>query len=122
MGWFQLYFKKKNCVCNTQIHSWKRIVVTPLLHILPGLSSYLFGDVEIEDHHAEVVDYEGFPECVGLAVLHVSRPRPQEEQVQAADDQCGHWRGHHWPVLHPLVCRQEKVDFTPLKVLFGLNM
>lgn len=70
--------------------------------------NYLFGDVEIEDHHAEVVDYERFPECVGLAVLHVSRPRPQEEQVQAADDQCGDGRRHHWPILHPLVWRKKK--------------
>lgn len=49
----------------------------------------LFGDVEVEHHHAEVVDYESPPQRVGLAVLHVSRPRPQEEQVQAADGQCG---------------------------------
>ena len=49
----------------------------------------LFGDVEVEDHHAEVVDYEGLPECVGLAILHVSWPRPQEDQVQAADGQGG---------------------------------
>lgn len=53
---------------------------------------YLFGDVEIENHHAEVVDYEGLPECIGLAVLHVSRPCPQEEQVQAADGQSGEGR------------------------------
>lgn len=53
---------------------------------------YLFGDVEIEDHHAEVVHYEGLPERVRLAVLHVSRPRPQEEQVQAADGQSGEGR------------------------------
>lgn len=79
--------------------------------------SYLFGDVEIEDHHAEVVDYESFPECVGLAVLHVSRPRPQEEQVQAADDQCGDGSRHHWPVLHPLVWRKKKrnVDLICMK-------
>lgn len=49
--------------------------------------THLFGDVKIEDHHAEVVHYKGLPECVGLAVLHVSRPRPQEEQVQAAKAQ-----------------------------------
>lgn len=53
------------------------------------MSAHLFGDVEIEDHHAEVVHYEGLPERVGLAVLHVSRPRPQEEQVQAAKAQGG---------------------------------
>lgn len=52
------------------------IMISCVLHVLPGPSPYLFGDVEIEDHHAEVVDYESFPECVGLAVLHVSRPRP----------------------------------------------
>ena len=53
---------------------------------------HLFGDVEVENHHAEVVDYEGLPEYIGLAVLHVSRPRPQEEQVQAADGQSGEGR------------------------------
>lgn len=84
------------------------IVISRVLRVLPEPSLYLFGDVEIEDHHAEVVDYESFPECVGLAVLHVSRPRPQEEQVQAADDQCGDGRRHHWPILHPLVWWRKK--------------
>lgn len=60
----------------------RRRLVAPLWSI-----PYLFGDVEVEHHHAEVVDYEGLPECKGLTVLHVSRPRPQEEQVQAADGQ-----------------------------------
>lgn len=55
------------------------------------LTPYLFGDVKIEDHHAEVIDYEGLPEREGLADLHVSWPHPQEEQVQAADDQS--WEG-----------------------------
>lgn len=53
---------------------------------------YLFGDVEVEDHHAEVVDYEGLPECVGVAVLHIFRPRPQEEQVEAAEGHGGEGR------------------------------
>lgn len=53
---------------------------------------YLFGDVEVEDHHAEVVDYEGLPECVGLTVLHIFRPHPQEEQVEAAEGQGGEGR------------------------------
>lgn len=71
-----------------------------VLHVCNTLSNlcvlprtpYLFGDVEIEDHHAEVVHYEGLPERIGLPVLHVSRPRPQEEQVQAADGQSGEGR------------------------------
>lgn len=70
----------------------------------------LFGDVEVEDHHAEVVHYEGLPECKGLAVLHVSRPRPQEDQVQAADGQGGRGRRHHRPVLHPLVWAKWRVS------------
>ena len=53
---------------------------------------YFFGYVEVEDHHAEVVHYEGLPQLEGLAILHVSRPRPQEEQVQAADGQGGEGR------------------------------
>lgn len=71
---------------------------TVISHVYQGVMHikkrrlYLFGDVEIEDHHAEVVDYEGLPECIGLAVLHVSRSRPQEEQVQAADDHSGEGR------------------------------
>lgn len=52
-------------------------------------STDLFGDVKVEDHHAEVVDYEGPSESVGLAVLHIFRPHPQEDQVQAADGQGG---------------------------------
>lgn len=97
---FLFYIIKRKYFCNTLVkllchHYDKIIVISRVLHVLPGLSPYLFGDVEIEDHHAEVVDYESFPECVGLAVLHVSRPRPQEEQVQAADDQCGDGRRHH---------------------------
>lgn len=92
---FLVYIIKRKYVCNTCHHYDKIIVISRVLAVLPGLSPYLFGDVEIEDHHAEVVDYESFPECVGLAVLHVSRPRPQEEQVQAADDQCGDGRRHH---------------------------
>ena len=76
------------------------VVKRPLLWQTP----YLFGDIEVEDHHAEVVDYEGLPKDEWLPVLHVSRSRPQEEQVQAADGQRREGRWHHGPFFDPFVC------------------
>lgn len=67
----------------------------------------LFGYIEIEDHHTEVVDYKCLPERVWLASLHVYWSCPQKEQVQAADGQSGEGRRHHGPALHPLVWKKQ---------------
>ena len=87
---------------------WLAVVERPLLWQTP----YLFGDIEVEDHHAEIVDYKGLPKDEWLPVLHVSRSRPQEEQVQAADGQSGEGRWHHWPFFDPFVWRRERWGYS----------
>lgn len=66
-------------------------------------STDLFADVEVEQHHAEVVHDEGFPELKRLAVLHVKGSGPEEEQVEDADPQSRERRRHHRPFLHTLI-------------------
>lgn len=55
-------------------------------------SADLFADVEVKQHHAEVVHNEGFSELKRLPVLHVKGSDPEEEQVENADPQGGERR------------------------------